>query len=164
MQNTMVSAGVTQFSGMNPKALINIGGLDWKLRKDATDSSMSFPHNRVNWINAGCESLGENKAYFCWIMGIIPPNQGTLEKPISVMYVGFHPQRIAITPNMVTQIDLDRMHVYVSDASGFALNFANVFLGLDEVKPVTREAISPWPETTNNRTIEDADSNTITGE
>lgn len=146
MQSPMVSAGVTQFDGMTPRPLMQVGGLDWRLRRDATDSSTVFPHNRVSWVNAGCESMGEGKAYYCWIMGIIPPNQGTLEKPVSVMYIGFHPQRIAVTPNMVTQADLDRMHVYVSDATLFAANFVNTFLGHEEVKPVTREAISPWPD------------------
>lgn len=145
MQSPMVSAGVTQFNGMTPKPLIQVGGLDWRLRRDATDSSTSFPHQRVSWVNAGCEPFGQDGIHYCWIMGVIPPNPGTLEKPINVMYIGFHSQKIAVIPNMITQADLDRMHVYICDASPFALSFVNTFLGFEEVKPVSREAISPWP-------------------
>lgn len=147
MQSNMVSAGVTQFNGMVPKTNLQVSGLDWRLRRDATDSSTTFPHQRVHWVNAGCEPFGLDGIHYCWIMGIIPPNPGTIEKPINVMYIGFHSQKITVTPNMVTEADLDRMHIYVCDASPFALAFVNEFLGYQEVKPTAREAIRPWPST-----------------
>lgn len=139
-------AGVTQFNGMRPRQNIEIGGVNWSLRRDATDSSMMFPHQKVNWLNAGCEPLGDGQIHYCWIMGVIAPNPGTIERPVNVMYIGFHPQRIMIAPNSVTVSDLDRMHVYVSDSSNFVGEFVGKFLGTEPEKPATaRESISPWP-------------------
>lgn len=139
-------AGVTQFNGMRPRPNIEIGGVNWSLRRDATDSSMMFPHQKVNWLNAGCEPLGDGQIHYCWIMGVIAPNPGTLERPVNVMYIGFHQQRIMIAPNSVTSSDLDRMHVYISDSSNFVGEFVGKFLGMEPEKPATaRESISPWP-------------------
>lgn len=147
MQNiNQNGVGVTQFNGMRPRQNIAIGGVQWSLRRDATDSSMVFPHQKVNWLNAGCEPLGDGQIHYCWIMGVIAPNPGTLERPVNVMYVGFHNQRIMIAPNSVTQADLDRMHVYASDSSSFVHDFVGQFLGIQPEQPATeREAISPWP-------------------
>lgn len=142
MQNGI---GVTQFNGMSPKSSIYVNGIDWKLRRDATDSTTAFPHQRVNWMNAGCEPMGEGTVHYCWIMGVIAPTPGTLEKAISVMYIGFHPQKIVIAPNTVSQFDLNRMHIYTSDGSGFAFEFVNKFLGVEENNPLNREHIRPWP-------------------
>ncbi|AVQ09775.1 hypothetical protein [Salmonella phage GSP032] len=146
MQTTNTNGiGVTQFNGMKPRHTISIGGVDWSLRRDATDSSMVFPHQKVNWLNAGCEPLDGN-IHYCWIMGVIAPTPGTIERPINVMYIGFHSQRILIAPHSVSQSDLDRMHVYVSDSSNFVGEFVGKFLGIEPEKPVAeREAISPWP-------------------
>lgn len=137
--------GVTQFNGVNPLAMISIGGTDWRLRRDATDPTNVFPHQRVTWINAGCEPLPDGRAHFCWVMGVIPPAPGTLERAISVMYVGFHPIKIMVMPNTVTHEDLDRMHVYVSDGANFAGEFVNRFLGMSAPAVTARETISPWP-------------------
>ena len=138
--------GVTQFNGMRPRHNITIGGVTWNLRRDATDASMVFPHQKVSWLNAGCEPLGDGQVHYCWIMGVIAPTPGTLERPVNVMYIGFHHQRIMIAPHAVTAADLDRMHVYVSDGSNFVGEFVGKFLGIEPEKPATeRESISPWP-------------------
>lgn len=71
-----------------------------------------------------------------------------IERPVNVMYVGFHQFKITIAPNSISQSDLDRMHVYVSDNSDFAGEFVSKFLGLEPAQPVeSRESISPWPPT-----------------
>lgn len=146
MQSINNGVGVTQFNGMRPKSNINIGGVSWNLRRDATDSSMVFPHQKVSWLNAGCEPLGDGKIHYCWIMGVIAPTPGTLERPVNVMYIGFHQQRIMIAPHAVTAADLDRMHVYVSDGSNFVGEFVGKFLGIEPENNVTeRASISPWP-------------------
>ena len=146
MQSINNGVGVTQFNGMRPKNNITIGGVNWSLRRDATDSSMMFPHQKVSWLNAGCEPLGDGKIHYCWIMGVIAPTPGTLERPVNVMYIGFHQQRIMIAPHAVTAADLDRMHVYVSDGSNFVGEFVGKFLGIEPENHVTeRASISPWP-------------------
>ena len=43
MQNVNPGMGVTQFNGMKPKNSINMGGVEWTLRRDATDSTTVFP-------------------------------------------------------------------------------------------------------------------------
>lgn len=155
MQNiNNTGAGVTQFNGMRPRQNIMIGGVNWSLRRDATDSSMVFPHNKVNWLNAGCEPL-DGQIHYCWIMGVIAPTHGTIERPVNVMYIGFHQQRILIAPNSVTQSDLDRMHVYVSDSSNFVGEFVGKFLGIEPEKPTTeRDSITPWPTMPENKTAQ----------
>lgn len=146
MQNVNTGMGVTQVNGMKPKNSINMGGVDWTLRRDATDSTTMFPHQKVSWLNAGCEPMMDGRIHYCWIMGVIPPTPGTIERPVNVMYVGFHQFKITIAPNSVSQSDLDRMHVYVSDGTDFAGDFINKFLGMQPEQPVeAREAISPWP-------------------
>ncbi|UPT52983.1 hypothetical protein [Hafnia phage yong3] len=142
MQNL---AGVTQFNGMKPRTQINMGGIDWSLRRDATDASMVFPHDKVNWLNAGCEPMADGRVHYCWIMGIIAPTPGTIERPVNVMYVGFHPNKITIAPNAISIGDLDRMHVYTSDGSDFAGSFVRKFLGSEPEPVAAREQISPWP-------------------
>lgn len=44
MQNINNGMGVTQFNGMKPKSSISVGGVEWALRRDATDSTTAFPH------------------------------------------------------------------------------------------------------------------------
>lgn len=146
MQNVNPGMGVTQFNGMKPKNSINMGGVEWTLRRDATDSTTVFPHQKVSWLNAGCEPMVDGRVHYCWIIGVIPPTPGTIERPVNVMYVGFHQFKITIAPNSISQADLDRMHVYVSDSADFAGDFVNKFLGLEPEQPVAqRESISPWP-------------------
>ena len=43
MQSISNGVGVTQFNGMRPKNSINIGGVTWTLRRDATDA-VSYTH------------------------------------------------------------------------------------------------------------------------
>lgn len=154
MQNVNVNGiGVTQFNGMKPRQVISIGGVNWSLRRDATDSSMVFPHQKVNWLNAGCEPLGDGQIHYCWIMGVIAPTPGTLERPVNVMYIGFHSQRILIAPHSVNQADLDRMHVYISDSSNFVGDFVGKFLGIEPEQPIAeRESIMPWPTMPQQKT------------
>ncbi|AWY07194.1 hypothetical protein [Aeromonas phage SD04] len=162
MQNVNAGMGVTQFNGMKPKNSINMGGVDWTLRRDATDSTTMFPHQKVSWLNAGCEPMGDGRVHYCWIMGVIPPTPGTIERPVNVMYVGFHQFKITIAPNSISQSDLDRMHVYVSDGTDFAGDFINKFLGMQPEQPVeAREHISPWPPMIDQEVLQPKTSQTV---
>lgn len=135
---------MTQVEGRKPKQLINIDGIDYRLRRDAADPTSAFDHNRVFWINAGCTPVAAN-VNFCWILGIVTPTPNSLETPVSVVYAGFHPNKITMNPQSLTQQDLDRMHVYVGDARDFANKFARNFLSMGEPAMDTREPISPYP-------------------
>lgn len=139
--------GVTQVTGLVPPSEVHLHGVTYKLKKDASDSSTTFAHHKVNWLNTGCEQLPEprHNAYFCWIYGIIPPTVGSLEKPLNVMYLGFHTKKIQIMPNTITQADIDRMHIYVADSTAFAMEFAENFLGIKPSVVEERELISAWP-------------------
>lgn len=136
---------ITQVTGLQPKKQISIEGITYELRKNATDPSATFNHQRVSWINTGCEPLKSNpNIYFCWIMGVIPPNPGSLEKTTNVLYIGFHNQRISMTPTSLKHDDIERMHIYVSEYSDYIGKFVDKFLGND-LEREDRETISPWP-------------------
>lgn len=141
--------GVTQFNGMTPKKVIRIAGVDWHLRKDATDIAATFPHSEVQWLNVGCEpiSLGNGQVHYCWILGVIVPPPGSIKAPINVLYVGFHQHKIMMSPNMLTPADQDRMHVYTCDYIDFAGSFIKQFLDITPpaAQEEQREPISPFP-------------------
>lgn len=140
MQNKL---GIAQFKGQKPKQTINLGGVEWRLRRDAADPSSPFPHQLVNWINAGCDPIGDGTIFACWIHGLVPPKQDTQERPVQVMYVGFHTRQVYVTPQMLTPADADSMHVYITDGGDFAKSFVGEFLGLGNQLPVqVKEAVS----------------------
>lgn len=148
MQIPASSVGVTQMSGLRPKQTIRVQGIDWQLRRDATDAAMEFPHLKVVWLNTGSEPIMEGRAHCCWIMGVVPPTAGSIQLPLSVMYIGFHLNKVVMNPNSLSQADLDRMHVYVSSAESMVDSFISQFLGLEPQAPIAeRETIAPWPPT-----------------
>ena len=146
MQNVPgTSAGVTQMNNLKARQSITVGGVEWKLRRDATDPSTDFAHNKVNWLNTGCGPIMDGRVHVCWIMGVIAPAPDSLQLPVSVMYIGFHQQRILMQPQALSQADLDRMHVYVSSPTDFVADFTNKFLGKEPEAVGQRETISAWP-------------------
>lgn len=147
MQNTIpgTSAGVTQMNNLKAPQSIMVGGVEWRLKRDATDPSTDFAHAKVNWLNTGCGPIMDGRVHVCWIMGVIAPAPDSLQLPLSVMYLGFHQQKILMQPQALSQADLDRMHVYASNPSDFVSEFTNKFLGKD-VEPIgRRDPISAWP-------------------
>lgn len=145
MQINPSGVGVTQVNGLKPRQSITVGGVEWQLRRDATDASTEFPHAKVNWLNTGCAPIMDGRAHYCWIMGVIAPTTGSVQHPVNVMYVGFHQHRIVMSPNSIAQADLDRMHVYVCNGADFAGMFVNQFLGHEAEPIASRETIAPWP-------------------
>lgn len=140
-------AAVTQLNGRKAKEHIIINGIDWHLKKDATDPSTIFPFERMSWLNAGCNQVSNN-VYCCWILGVIPPNYGTLEKPVSVFTLGFNSTYVPMTPSALTKNDMMRMHFYTSDYTDFAKEFLTKFLDIQssEDKPLDRPEMTPFPE------------------
>lgn len=137
---------VTQIQGQKAKQCIVINGIEWHLKKDATDSTVIFPFERMNWVNAGCHKIND-RVYCCWILGIIPPTPNSLEKPTSVFTLGFNSTYVPMSPGFITRDDMNRMHYYVSDYGDFVTKFVSQFLGLES--PETqgkRPAMSPFPD------------------
>lgn len=122
-----------------------VNGVEWHLKKDATDPSTVFPYQRMQWINAGCDKV-TNNVYCCWILGIIPPTMGTLEKPVSVFTLGFNSAFIPMSPQTIGQQDMMRMHYYTSEYGDFARQFVTKFLSAEQVKEITeRPSMMPFP-------------------
>lgn len=141
-----IQTGISQPPGMTPKKVINMFGQEYILCKDAADSTISFPHNRVKIQNGDCVPIKEGniQVYFCYIHGIIQPLPNSLEKPVDVYYVGFHKNYVDM--RFITPADVARMHVYKCDSIDWASNFAKHILGVASDADAERDPISPWPD------------------
>lgn len=149
---------ITQVQGLKPKDRIEVDGICYELRKNATDPTTSFMHERVQWTGAGCEQISQNPPiHFCWVTGTVPATAGTLETPANVVYVGFHSQKISMNPTSLSPTDRDNMHVYVASASNFANKFAMQYLGVSNGtgKKETRTPIEPFPSGLTQEHVED---------
>ena len=137
---------MTQIDEFTPPQTIIAQGIEWRIRKDATDPTANFDHSRVDWLNTGCEKKGVG-IYACWILGLVPPDMGTIEKPLAVMYIGFTPERINMLRNTLTINDLNCMNIYSSDASTLISDFVDSYLHID--KPSSsidnKVSITPYP-------------------
>lgn len=130
------------------KKTINVNGRIYELRKDATDPTQSFPYQLMTPLNAGCTQIQQG-SYCCWIRGIIPPRQGTIEKPMEVIALGFTPVEVPSSGLMHPNV-LQSMHYYVANDENFMRDFAMAFLGFGGVQQnqdVAPVAISPFPST-----------------
>ncbi|UCS82831.1 hypothetical protein vBYenSP400_41 [Yersinia phage vB_YenS_P400] len=146
MANESIPAlGVSQLNEVETKPVIRIGSEEWKLKRDAMDSTSMFPHERVNWILSGCNKVFNQPFYVCWIKGVILPAPNSLEQAQYVFYIGFHSKQISMSPAHLTVEDLKRMHIYTRAEHHFAEEFTNSFLGIEAADDVEREAISPQP-------------------
>lgn len=143
---TTIQTGISQPPGMTPKKVITMFGQEYILCKDAADSTISFPHNRVKIQNGDCVPIKEGniQVYFCYIHGVIQPLPNSLEKPVDVYYVGFHKNYVDM--RFITPADVSRMHVYKCDSIDWASNFAKHILGVASDADSERDPISPWPD------------------
>lgn len=139
---------MTQIQGYQaPKRLI-VNGVPYNLKKDAMDSSVVFPIEKMSWINANSEML--MGAYCNWIVGVIPPSPNTLEHPVSVFAIGFSKQKKIMHPNVTKMSDLQSMHYYIAESLPFIEQFVKKFLGLEaEVEAQEDNHMTPFPEFIN---------------
>lgn len=144
-QQQKVGVGVTQVSGLKPKSTVTVRGVDYTLRKDATDSTTVFPYQRMVWLSAGSIPIMGGKAHACYILGIIPPTPNSLETPVSVFAIGFHQQKLQMHPSMLSDADMSRLHYYASGGQDFAVEFVDRFMGATHNIEEQREPISPFP-------------------
>lgn len=144
---------------MNIKSSIRVKGVDWSLKKDATDPTTMFPYHKMQWLNAGCDCISQGQ-YCCWILGVIPPTPGTLEKTMSVFALGFNTMPVMMSPSTLNKLDMERMHYYVTDYGEFARNFVEEFMGITNSTEVSnRGPMLPFPEINKEREKEN-DGNT----
>ncbi|QGH71285.1 hypothetical protein vBYenM636_32 [Yersinia phage vB_YenM_636] len=123
------------------KEHIKVAGREWRLRRDAFDPTTSFPHERVtHFLDVGCSEVGAG-IYSVWVVGLITPTQGTLERPVQVMYLGFANRVMA-----PSREDLGKMHVYTCDSSTFAADFVSEFLSDGDDAVTEKPVIMPYPE------------------
>lgn len=161
MAENIPALGVSQIKEVDTKQVITIGNDEWRLKRDASDPSTNFAHERVNWVEQGCHKVFNQPFYACWIKGVILPAPGSLEKSQYVMYVGFHSKQINMSPAFLTIDDLKCMHIYGRSEPGFAETFVNSFLGLEAVEDPKREPISAQPPKTRKKQedVKDVEAN-----
>ena len=108
---------------------------------------MNMSKSLLTWLNAGAIPIQGGKAHACYIIGVIPPTPGSLETPVSVIAIGFHPQKLNMHPSMLSDADMSRLHYYASNGKDFAVDFVDKFLGMntEQEQTVKREPISTFP-------------------
>lgn len=131
---------------------LTVHGRTYELRKDATDPTQQFPYGLIVPLNQGCTKLGDGQ-YCCWIRGVIPPRQGTIERPMEVVALGFTSFEVP-SAAMSLQSTLERMHYYVANDESFMADFAQQFLGVANTAGSAQAAsvppvdILPFPKET----------------
>lgn len=147
MYNQHPEAGVNQLLKHEVREKIIVEGATWSLKRNASDPSIEFAHGKVGWLRAGCDPILGGQAWCCWIMGVIAPANGTIQLPVNVMYIGFHKQKINVSPDTLGPGDLDRMHLYTNSSWNFSDSFISQFLGAEQpTVPGAREPITAWPQ------------------
>lgn len=126
---------------MNPKQTVRVGGEVWQLHKAATDGTVSFPYERIKVDNFACEKIADG-AFIILVGAILIPTRGTIEKPLKIMFVGF--SNVEIAPQLVGVQQLRNMHIYKTDMSNFAQDFAKDFFATES--PAVMAEITPFPK------------------
>lgn len=129
---------------------LTVHGRTYELRKDATDPTQQFPYALMVPLNQGCTKLADGQ-YCCWVRGVIPPRQGTIEVPMEVVALGF--SAFDVPPSaMSLPSTLERMHYYVARDDDFMQLFASQFLGVSAnagsapAAPAQPVEILPFPK------------------
>ena len=126
---------------MNPKQTVRVGGEVWQLHQAATDGTVSFPYERIKVDNFACEKIADG-AFIILVGAILIPTRGTIEKPLKIMFVGF--SNVEIAPQLVGVQQLRNMHIYKTDMSNFAQDFAKDFFATES--PAVMAEITPFPK------------------
>lgn len=130
---------------MNPKETIVVHGEKWDLHKSATDSTIPFAYDRVKAEHFSCEEIDKG-IYIVLVGGYIPPRPNSLEKAVRIMLVGF--SNMQLTPQMVSPIQLQNMHVYKADTFNMAKEFAKEFFSGPTGESNPAVEITPFPKET----------------
>lgn len=132
---------------MNPKETIIVHGEKWDLHKSATDSTIPFAYDRVKAEHFACEEI-DRGVFIVLVGGYIPPRPNSLEKAVRIMLVGF--SNIMLSPQMVSPVQLQNMHVYKADTYNMAKEFAKEFFSGAPEGVGSPVEITPFPKETTN--------------
>lgn len=130
---------------MKAKKELIVLGQKWQLHKDAEDSTVPFAYERVKVENYVCEAIDTN-IFILLVFGVIPPVPGTIEKPASVLFVGFANRYIP--PSVIGLHDMAKMHIYKCDMVGTAREIATAFFDQNRETSGAPE-ITPFPAAAN---------------
>lgn len=120
---------------------IQVHGESWELIKNANDPTIGFDYNRVNTIDFDCTEIQKN-VYRVMVTGNILPLQGSLEKPLRLVFIGFN--NTPIYQRFLTRNDLRKMNIYKADMGNFANDFTNAFFG-QNTEHTEQYDIKPYP-------------------
>lgn len=139
MQTPMIGMGVTQLKRQPPQRF-EVNGATYSLRKNAEDPSVLFQHERV--IPMHKFKVQVQKDVFAYgVLGILIPTPGTMEKPLDVVYIGFH--NMDFDPLALGPKDIHCMHIYGRDSGSLQEAFVSSFLNPD--KPSAKEHVERPP-------------------
>lgn len=144
--NMMHGMGVTQLKRTPPERFV-VNGVNYALRKNAEDGSVVFDHPRVvPSVRSKVQVSKDLWAYY--VTGTLAPHPGTLEKPMDVVYIGFH--SLDFDPMMLGPQDVMNMHVYVREGGHFGEAFVQGYLGIGQAPAGQgathqREPVRPYP-------------------
>lgn len=128
-------------TNFNVPAKISCLGEDWQLVKNANDPTVGFDYNRVNTTDFDCSEIRRG-LYRVMVLGNIQPSQGSLEKPLRLVFVGFSPT--PIFQQFLVRDDLRKMSIYKADIGNFATSFTDAFFG-QNAKSSENYDIKPYP-------------------
>lgn len=129
-------------TGYNIPQKINVLGESWELVKNANDPSVGFPFERVNTIDFQCDEVAKG-LYRVMVTGNILPINGSLEKPLRLVFIGFN--NTPIYQRFLVRDHLRKMSIYKADMGNFAAEFTNAFLGNNK-ETQQQYDIKPYPE------------------
>lgn len=145
MTTLMHGMGVTQLKRTPPDRFM-VNGVTYALRKNAEDGSVVFDHPRVMPAMRSKVQVSKDLwAYY--VTGTLAPHPGTLEKPMDVVYIGFH--NLDFDPMLLGPKDVMNMHVYVREGGHFGEAFVQGYLGIGQQGVAAdngqREPVRPYP-------------------
>lgn len=129
-----------------PVPTIEAGGVTYKLIKNAAvDTHQAFPHERVTWLQTGCEKATET-LYYCWLRGVLTALPNSLEKPLDLFYVGFSTEPRSMHLSTITLDQVRNIHIYAAESISLAQAFGKGFLDLPKEDKSNETDISATPK------------------
>lgn len=124
-----------------PAKNVNVMGENWELVKSATDSSISFPFERVDVKDFQSMKMDDFNHTLIFTAYLRPTPQ-SLETPQRLTFIGFSERPLNLYE--INPSQLRKMHIYKADIKNFANEFASAFLSTEHNRTEQAE-IKPFP-------------------